>query len=585
FLQILGIYLLCNDIFGRWTILRVKSMNYGDEKISRRIEFDRTNIPKNILVGSYYGGISHLRPPLEISKILIERGYNVALIAPGNFTLNYLNIKFFPTDLKIGKLDSREIYDEVFKEDYTSYHTFSLTSDLMNSDYLKLFEIYMKVASEFKPDLFFCDDGSNEVCFDVAWKLKKPSIAICTWLIFRLYTPYRSDPSLGCHVNMEHESFIERFRCAIIAPIQYFYQTRKYTNDLNKLRAIVGVAPTSNYNDRLKDSLYFSDSFFGFDVPIHLPPLVQDVGPIMQDEYEPITPDFSLFLEKHKKTMLVSLGTNVYTTPKNYAILLQSFTEAINRKIIDGVIWSFNQRLHNSLPSELILSDGTIIPVNEILNNRNPNIYIVHYLPQFELLNHTNVKVFLSHAGKASSNEALYTATPILSLPIAFDQMGNAEALEASGVSLTLSKQDLQVEDIISKIERLLSEDSFKLNGKRMQALAMINSKRKYRAADMIEYLLLASQLTSESDDALISGINKGNINESEFTNSHLRELITPDTRMGFIRGQYLDVFGSLLGGILIILSAAILLVWFIVRICVSFIMLRFRIMQKTKKE
>ncbi|CAG8837675.1 32129_t:CDS:1, partial [Racocetra persica] len=200
--------------------------------------------------------------------------------------------------------------------------------------------------------------------------------------------------------------------------------------------------------------------------------------------------------------------------------------------------------------------------VNRILNNQNPNIHITPYAPQFELLNHTNVKVFLSHAGKGSSNEALYTATPVLSLPIAFDQVGNAEALEASGVALTLSKHDLQVEDIILKIEKLLNDDSFKLNAKRMQVLAKINSKRKYRAADMIEYLLLASQSTSESEDTLISeGINKDNISEREFSNSYLRELVTPDTRMGFIRGHYIDVFGTFLAGILIISIAVIWLV------------------------
>lgn len=34
--------------------------------------------PKNILVGSYVGGRSHLKPILDVAAILIERGHNVS---------------------------------------------------------------------------------------------------------------------------------------------------------------------------------------------------------------------------------------------------------------------------------------------------------------------------------------------------------------------------------------------------------------------------------------------------------------------------------------------------------------------------
>ncbi|CAG8620584.1 27223_t:CDS:2 [Dentiscutata erythropus] len=96
FLQIfLGIYLLCNSIFGRWTILSVKSMNYGDENILRSIEFDRTNIPKNILVGSYYG---------ESEDSLLSdnnRGINEGNIGLSEFTNSHLKELITP-DIRMG---------------------------------------------------------------------------------------------------------------------------------------------------------------------------------------------------------------------------------------------------------------------------------------------------------------------------------------------------------------------------------------------------------------------------------------------------------------------------------------------------
>ena len=35
-------------------------------------------LPKNILIGSYVGGRSHLKPMLDIGAILIERGHSVS---------------------------------------------------------------------------------------------------------------------------------------------------------------------------------------------------------------------------------------------------------------------------------------------------------------------------------------------------------------------------------------------------------------------------------------------------------------------------------------------------------------------------
>src|SRR5947207_1641806 len=45
--------------------------------IPRKVDIDRSVIPKNILLGSYIGGRSHVKPMLDIAAILIERVYNV----------------------------------------------------------------------------------------------------------------------------------------------------------------------------------------------------------------------------------------------------------------------------------------------------------------------------------------------------------------------------------------------------------------------------------------------------------------------------------------------------------------------------
>ncbi|RIB18108.1 Glycosyltransferase Family 1 protein [Gigaspora rosea] len=236
--------------------------------------------------------------------------------------------------------------------------------------------------------------------------------------------------------------------------------------------------------------------------------------------------------------MYIALGSNMFTTSENYATLLQTALELINQNILDGVIWATVKFNESELPTTFNLSNGDIVPISNLINNLHPHIYIMKYAPQFAILSHENTKVFLSHGGVGSGHESMYTATPMLVLPIALDQPGNAERLELTGMALKLSKLDLKVDDIISKVVRLLNEESFKMNAKRMQVLAKFNSKRKYRGADLIEMVLnLAKHDSSRNENGEL---------EVDIE-TLLRSWITPDSRMGFIRGNYLDVFGAVL--------------------------------------
>ena len=47
--------------------------------VPRNVNIDRSNVPKNILFGSFFGGRSHNKPMLDIGAILIERGHNVSI--------------------------------------------------------------------------------------------------------------------------------------------------------------------------------------------------------------------------------------------------------------------------------------------------------------------------------------------------------------------------------------------------------------------------------------------------------------------------------------------------------------------------
>ena len=67
---------------------------------------------------------------------------------------------------------------------------------------------------------------------------------------------------------MEKESFIERFKCLIIQPAGFLYESRQRIISLNEKRLSVGVSPVSSSLERIKNSLFLADTFFGFEVII-----------------------------------------------------------------------------------------------------------------------------------------------------------------------------------------------------------------------------------------------------------------------------------------------------------------------------
>ncbi|PKC00023.1 hypothetical protein RhiirA5_365961, partial [Rhizophagus irregularis] len=167
----------------------------------RNIDIERS--PKNILIGSYIGGRSHLKPMLDVAIILIERGHNV----------------------------SRNIHKDV------DYRSLAHLMEITTASYNVTYEKFKNAAKENNIDLFICDPIANHVCIDVANNLNKPVVGFTSSFMQMMDPkPYKSDPMFGCNISLENESFFERFRCTLIQPLQITYAYRPFTRQLNDIR-------------------------------------------------------------------------------------------------------------------------------------------------------------------------------------------------------------------------------------------------------------------------------------------------------------------------------------------------------------
>jgi len=81
-------------------------------------------------------------------------------------------------------------------------------------------------------------------------------------------------------------------------------------------------------------------------------------------------------------------------------------------------------------PRVLISSESCVQDPEFKASFENGKLRAVHFLPLWGVLNHQNVRCFVSHAGANSAHEALFSGTPAVPLPFFDDQFYIAMRLE-----------------------------------------------------------------------------------------------------------------------------------------------------------
>ena len=113
--------------------------------------------------------------------------------------------------------------------------------------------------------------------------------------------------------------------------------------------------------------------------------------------------------------------------------------------------------------------------------------WVCAFAPQEAALARADAVV--SHAGLNTAMDAVANHTPILALPIAFDQPGVAARIRHAGVGLSASPRFTSASGIASRLRRLLDEPGFR---ERCAPLAdgVRNAGGTARAADLVEAAL-----------------------------------------------------------------------------------------------
>ncbi|ALV32661.1 macrolide-inactivating glycosyltransferase [Streptomyces sp. CdTB01] len=163
-----------------------------------------------------------------------------------------------------------------------------------------------------------------------------------------------------------------------------------------------------------------------------------------------------------EKVVLVSLGSTFTDRPGFYRECVRAF---------------------GGLPGwHLVLQIGRLDPAE--LGDVPGNVEVRSWVPQLAVLRRADL--FVTHAGAGGSQEGLATATPMIAVPQAVDQFGNADMLQALGVARRLDTEEATAEALRATALALVDDPDVARRLGEIRA-AMAQEGGAGRAADLIE--------------------------------------------------------------------------------------------------
>ncbi|WP_405850276.1 macrolide-inactivating glycosyltransferase [Streptomyces niveus] len=169
-----------------------------------------------------------------------------------------------------------------------------------------------------------------------------------------------------------------------------------------------------------------------------------------------------------EKVLLVSLGSANTKQPGFYRACVEAFGD---------------------LPGwHVVLQIGKFVDPSE-LGEIPGNIEVHPWVPQLAILKKADA--FITHAGAGGSQEGLATGTPMLAIPLAVDQFGNADTLVQLGVARRLPMEDVTAEALREAVTALVADLEVARRGEEIKQ-DMAKEGGTHQAADIIESALPA---------------------------------------------------------------------------------------------
>ncbi|XP_053667148.1 UDP-glucosyltransferase 2-like [Anopheles marshallii] len=181
-------------------------------------------------------------------------------------------------------------------------------------------------------------------------------------------------------------------------------------------------------------------------------PNVIQVGGMQIIKPKPLPEDLETLLNQAGPggVVLFSLGTNIRSDTLGETRIL-AILSAMEELPEYTFLWKFEtDTLPRALPS---------------------NVHVRKWLPQNDLLAQPAIRLFITHSGLLSTQEAIWHGVPVIGFPVFADQFKNINYCESKGVGKRLSIEHVNKEDLVRTIREIMTTESYRINMKRMSSL------------------------------------------------------------------------------------------------------------------
>ncbi|XP_040194284.1 LOW QUALITY PROTEIN: UDP-glucuronosyltransferase 3A1-like [Rana temporaria] len=202
----------------------------------------------------------------------------------------------------------------------------------------------------------------------------------------------------------------------------------------------------------LKAELWLYNVDFTLEFPRPLLPHVQYIGGLLAKPVKPISQELEDFISESGDAgfIVVTLGSMLSSLP------VVEFMKEMNggfAKIQEKVIWRYQR---SNWPQDVEIS---------------PNVKIMDWVPQNDLLGHPKLRLFVAHGGMNGLMEAVYHGVPVLGIPLFGDQIENMVRVKAKQMGTFILPDQLKADNFASTIRHIIENKCYKTSAMKLQAI------------------------------------------------------------------------------------------------------------------
>ncbi|KAH8404960.1 hypothetical protein KR009_012056, partial [Drosophila setifemur] len=395
----------------------------------------------------------------------------------------------------------------------------NLTKKVLNNDAVRR-EILKPGKAQF--DLLIVDLWRSDAIYGLAAYFYAPIIGMAPygtdWKIDELVgntspLSYIQSPSSALSLP-DTKSFVGRFNGFVEQSISWINWSWRYKaiDETLYRKYFSNLADQHPLSEIVRNfALVFVNQHFTLTPPRPYVPNMIEVGGLHIDQNPKALPkELEDFVQGSGEYGVIyfSLGSNVRASTLSkdrLKVLLETFAGLPQR-----VLWKYD---------------------DDELPEKPANVFISQWFQQQAVLAHPKVKLFISHGGMLSTIESIHHGTPILGLPFFFDQFRNMEYIQRQGLGLVLNFNEMTAKELKTTIHRLLTEKSFGSRVRKTAALYRDQPMNPMETAIWWTHYILR---------------HKG-----------ARHMRVAGRELDFITYHNLDILGTLLAALLVILGVA----------------------------